>query len=208
MTRLSRMHRVLAARGIVAARVDVRGSGSSGGTATDEYSEDELRDGVDVIAWLAAQPWSNGRVGMFGSSYGGFNSLQVAMRRPPALKAICPMYFTDNRYTDDCHYKGGSMQMLFDVATYGLSMVSMNSLPPARPRRATTGRRSGRTTSRPSRGCSTGSSTRPTTTTGSMARCARTMARSGRDLSDRRLARRLHELQPADLSSTCDARRS
>ncbi|MBM4409262.1 MAG: CocE/NonD family hydrolase [Chloroflexi bacterium] len=131
LTRLTRMHRVLASRGIVAARVDVRGSGSSGGTATDEYSPQELADGSEVIAWLAAQPWSNGRVGMWGSSYGGFNSLQVAMCRPPALKAICPMYFTDNRYTDDCHYKGGSMQMMFDVGTYGLSMVAMNALPPS-----------------------------------------------------------------------------
>jgi hypothetical protein len=67
---------------------------------------------------------------MFGSSYGGFNSLQVAMHRPPALKAICPMYFTDNRYTDDCHYKGGTLQMLYDVATYGLSMVVQSAMPP------------------------------------------------------------------------------
>jgi uncharacterized protein len=120
----------LAARGFVAVRIDVRGSGSSGGTAADEYCPQELDDGVEAIAWLAAQPWSNGNVGMFGSSYGGFNSLQVAMKRPPALKAICPMYFTDNRYTDDCHYKGGSMQMMFDVGTYGLSMVAENALPP------------------------------------------------------------------------------
>jgi predicted acyl esterase len=67
---------------------------------------------------------------MFGTSYGGFNSLQVAMHRPPALKAICPMYFTDNRYTDDCHYKGGALQMLFDTGTYGLFMVVLNALPP------------------------------------------------------------------------------
>ena len=93
---------------------DVRGSGSSGGTAADEYALAAQDDAVEAIAWLAAQPWCNGNVGMFGSSYGGFNSLQVAMRRPPALKAICPMYFTDNRYTDDCHYKGGSLQMLYD----------------------------------------------------------------------------------------------
>ena len=52
------------------------------------------------------------------------------MHRPPALKAICPMYFTDNRYTDDCHYKGGALQMLYDVGTYGLSMVGRNLLPP------------------------------------------------------------------------------
>jgi len=128
----TRIHRSLAARGFIAVRIDVRGSGSSTGTAADEYCRQELDDGVDAIAWLADRPWSNGNVGMFGSSYGGFNSLQVAMKRPPALKAICPMYFTDNRYTDDCHYKGGSMQMMFDVGTYGLSMVAENALPPSR----------------------------------------------------------------------------
>jgi uncharacterized protein len=123
-------HRYLAERGIVAARIDVRGSGDSEGTAEDEYCPREQLDGVAAIAWLAEQPWSNGKVGMFGSSYGGFNSLQVAMHRPRALKAICPMYFTDRRYTDDCHYKGGAMQMLYDVGTYGLSMVGRNLLPP------------------------------------------------------------------------------
>ena len=126
-----RAQRYFAARGMVGARVDVRGTGSSAGIATDEYSEHELSDGEQVIGWFAAQPWCNGNVGMFGSSYGGFNSIQVAMRRPPALKAICPMYFTDNRYTDDCHYKGGSLQMLFDLASYGLSMVPSNALPPS-----------------------------------------------------------------------------
>jgi putative CocE/NonD family hydrolase len=125
-----RYHHYLAQRGFVGIRVDVRGTGGSTGTAVDEYSLQEHLDGVEAIAWMAAQPWCNGNVGMFGSSYGGFNSLQVAMHRPPALKAICPMYFTDNRYTDDCHYKGGSMQMLYDIGTYGLGMVVMNALPP------------------------------------------------------------------------------
>lgn len=125
-----RRHHYLARHGYAALRVDVRGTGSSEGTAEDEYVLQEQLDGVAVIAFLAEQPWCNGNVGMFGTSYGGFNSLQVAMHRPPALKAICPMYFTDNRYTDDCHYKGGTLQMLYDMATYGLSMVLSNALPP------------------------------------------------------------------------------
>lgn len=125
-----RRQRRLAQHGYVALRVDVRGSGSSQGVAEDEYVLQEQLDALEAIEWMARQPWSNGRVGMFGTSYGGFNSLQVAMHRPPALKAICPMYFTDNRYTDDCHYKGGAMQMLYDIATYGLSMVVSNALPP------------------------------------------------------------------------------
>ncbi|MDX1687349.1 MAG: CocE/NonD family hydrolase [Candidatus Promineifilaceae bacterium] len=125
-----RRHHYLARHGYAALRVDVRGTGSSQGVAEDEYTLQEQLDGVAAIAFLADRPWCNGNVGMFGTSYGGFNSLQVAMHRPPALKAICPMYFTDNRYTDDCHYKGGALQMLYDMATYGLSMVVENALPP------------------------------------------------------------------------------
>jgi uncharacterized protein len=125
-----RYHHYLARRGFAALRLDVRGTGGSEGVAEDEYSLREHLDGVAAIDWMSKQPWSNGNVGMFGSSYGGFNSLQVAMHRPPALKAICPMYFTDNRYTDDCHYKGGTLQMLYDMGTYGLSMVVQNALPP------------------------------------------------------------------------------
>ncbi|MGD9028746.1 MAG: CocE/NonD family hydrolase [Anaerolineae bacterium] len=125
-----RRQRYLAERGYVAVRLDVRGTGSSTGIAEDEYVLQEQLDAVEAIDWMAQQPWSTGSVGMFGTSYGGFNSLQVAMHRPPALKAICPMYFTDNRYTDDCHYKGGALQMLFDLARYGLWMVVYNALPP------------------------------------------------------------------------------
>ena len=51
--------------GLAVARVDLRGTGSSEGTATDEYPPQEQADLVDVIAWLAAQDWSNGRVGMY-----------------------------------------------------------------------------------------------------------------------------------------------
>ena len=60
-----------AARGYALCRVDVRGTGSSGGVALDEYTEDETRDGFDAVEWLAAQPWCTGAVGMWGISYGG-----------------------------------------------------------------------------------------------------------------------------------------
>ena len=52
----------------------------------------EQADLAEVIAWLAEQPWCSGAVGMFGTSYSGFNSLQMAAERPPALKAICAIY--------------------------------------------------------------------------------------------------------------------
>ena len=93
--------------GYAVARVDVRGTGSSDGLAVDEYPAQEQRDLCDVIAWLAEQPWCTGAVGMYGTSYSGFNSLQVACERPPALKAIIAIYATDDRYTDDVHYMGG-----------------------------------------------------------------------------------------------------
>jgi len=63
----------LADHGYVSVRLDIRGTGSSGGITTDEYSADERRDLVEVIDWLATQEWSSGSVGMFGTSYGGFN---------------------------------------------------------------------------------------------------------------------------------------
>src|SRR3954464_356326 len=75
-----------AERGYALCRVDVRGTGSSGGVALDEYTAAETEDGVEAVAWLAAQPWCDGNVGMWGISYGGFTAIQVAMRRPPALK--------------------------------------------------------------------------------------------------------------------------
>jgi len=101
-------HPWLAARGYACVRVDLRGSGESEGLLTDEYSQQEQDDALEVIAWLAAQPWCSGAVGMMGISWGGFNGLQVAARRPPALKAIVTLCSTDDRYADDVHYMGGA----------------------------------------------------------------------------------------------------
>jgi uncharacterized protein len=114
---------------LAVARVDLRGTGSSEGFATDEYPPEEQADLTDVIAWLAAQEWSNGRVGMYGTSYSGFNSIQLAMERPPALGAICAIYATDDRYTDDVHYAGGARRCI-DLVDYELYMAAMNVLPP------------------------------------------------------------------------------
>ena len=101
-------HPYLAAHGYACVRVDIRGSGESDGLLVDEYAPQEQDDALEVIAWLAAQPWCNGAVGMMGISWGGFNALQVAARRPPALKAIVSLCSTDDRYRDDVHYMGGA----------------------------------------------------------------------------------------------------
>lgn len=98
---------VFAAAGIAGVRVDIRGSGESDGVIDGEYTPLELANAAEVIAWIAAQPWSNGKVGMMGISWGGFNSLQVAALRPPALQAVISIASTVDRYNDDIHYKDG-----------------------------------------------------------------------------------------------------
>lgn len=99
---------VFAAAGIAGVRVDIRGSGDSEGVIDGEYTPRELSDAVEVIEWIAAQGWSNGGVGMMGISWGGFNCLQVAALKPPALKAVISIASTVDRYNDDIHYKNGA----------------------------------------------------------------------------------------------------
>jgi putative CocE/NonD family hydrolase len=101
----------LASRGIAYARLETRGSGDSTGVLDDEYLPSEQQDAVAAIAWLAAQAWCNGNIGMRGVSWGGFSCLQAAALQPPALKAIMPMCASDMRFTDDAHYVGGAFAL-------------------------------------------------------------------------------------------------
>ena len=119
----------LARRGYAFCRVDVRGTGSSGGVALDEYTAVETQDGYDAVEWLAAQPWCTGAVGMWGISYGGFTSIQVAKLRPPHLRAIVPVQATDDRYLTDIHYIGGCVTAS-ELSQYAVSQVAMNAMPP------------------------------------------------------------------------------
>ncbi len=112
-------HTYFARRGYVSARVDIRGFGASEGTPPDrEYSAQEQQDAEEVIAWLAHQPWSNGKVGMLGISWGGFNSIQMALRKPPALKAILAVAATEELFKEDVHYVDG----IFHVDEFELTM--------------------------------------------------------------------------------------
>jgi hypothetical protein len=122
------MHRYFAGHGYAGVRVDVRGTGESEGVLLDEYLEREIVDGLAVIAWLAAQPWCTGAVGMMGKSWGGFNALQVAARRPPALRAIITVCASDDRYADDAHYMGGCL--LNENLTWGTMLLATAALPP------------------------------------------------------------------------------
>ncbi len=127
-TRDEPMHGAFAAQGYAAIRVDLRGSGDSDGFLDDEYLAQEQDDALEVIAWIAAQPWCSGAVGMIGKSWGGFNALQVAARRPPALKAIITVCSTDDRFGDDIHYMGGCL--LNDNLWWGAIMLAFQGRPP------------------------------------------------------------------------------
>ncbi len=121
-------HPYFAGHGYASVRVDIRGSGDSEGVLVDEYTPQELDDGVAIIEWLATQPWCDGNVGMIGISWGGFNGLQIAALQPPALKAVVTVCSTDDRYADDVHYMGGCM--LVDNLSWASVMFAGNSCPP------------------------------------------------------------------------------
>ncbi|HLY58508.1 MAG TPA: CocE/NonD family hydrolase [Stellaceae bacterium] len=122
------MHPYTAGHGIAVCRVDLRGSGDSDGILEDEYLPREQWDACEIIAYLARQEWCNGAVGMTGISWGGFNSLQVAARRPPALKAIITLCSTDDRYADDVHYFGGCY--LTEDPMWSAFVLAMNAQAP------------------------------------------------------------------------------
>ncbi len=127
-SRDTQVHSYFAAHGYASIRVDLRGSGDSEGVLKDEYLQTELDDGVDILKWLEDQPWCNGKVGMIGISWGGFNGLQIAAMRPPQLKAVISLCSTDDRYADDVHYMGGCL--LNDNLSWASTMFAFNSLPP------------------------------------------------------------------------------
>ncbi len=122
------MHHYFAGHGYACVRVDLRGSGDSEGVLKDEYLQQELDDGIEVIRWLSKQAWCRGDVGMIGISWGGFNGLQIAALRPPALKAVVSVCSTDDRYADDVHHMGGCL--LGDNLSWASTMFAYNSLPP------------------------------------------------------------------------------
>jgi len=130
MTRVrdERMHRFFASHGYAGIRVDLRGSGDSDGVLADEYLQQELDDGVEVIEWIASRDWCTGAVGMIGKSWGGFNGLQIAALQPPALRAVISVCSTDDRYADDVHHMGGCL--LGDNLSWASVMFAYNSLPP------------------------------------------------------------------------------
>jgi putative CocE/NonD family hydrolase len=121
-------HAYFAGHGYACLRLDIRGSGDSDGIITDEYTKQEQRDGVEAIAWIAAQNWCDGGVAMIGLSWGGFNGLQIAALQPPELKTIITIGSTDDRYATDVHWVGGCLSK--DNFDWSSTMMANNDLPP------------------------------------------------------------------------------
>ena len=122
-------HPYWAGHGYAGVRVDMRGTGNSDGLLLESICPRSSPTPSEVIAWLAAQPWCTGSVGMYGKSWGGFNALQVAAHRPPALKAVISAYFTDDRYADDVHYMGGCL-LAHEALSWASYMLRIGALPP------------------------------------------------------------------------------
>ncbi len=124
----ARNHPYFAAHGFVCLRVDMRGSGDSEGDMPDMYSDDELKDARTIINWIAEQTWCSGRVGMFGTSWGGTASLQAAVNAPVALKAVIANCATADRFEDDIHWMGGGL--LTDGFEWGATLPAILAAPP------------------------------------------------------------------------------
>lgn len=86
--------------------VDVRGSGASFGSRPYPWSRDEIMDGGEIVDWIVAQPWSNGKVGGIGTSYVGATAELLAVSNNPAVKAVIPRFSQFDVYTDNS-FPGG-----------------------------------------------------------------------------------------------------
>ena len=92
---------------------DTRGRYTSGG---EFYPfRDDISDGYDTVEWAASQPWSSGRVGMYGASYVGATQWLAALARPPHLAAIVPNVTASN-YHEGWTYQGGAFELGFNVS--------------------------------------------------------------------------------------------
>lgn len=121
-------HPYFAGHGYASIRIDIRGTGNSDGILPDEYLQQEHDDALEVFDWICKQSWSTGDIGMIGKSWGGFNGLQIAARKHPALKTIITLCAADDRYSDDVHYRGGNL-LASDMLWWASTMFAYSARP-------------------------------------------------------------------------------
>ena len=143
-------------------------------------------DGYDAVEWAARQPWSNGRVGMIGVSFGGITQLVTAGQQPPHLGAIAASSATSDLYRDVA-YPGGILEYDFTFAWTGIQRkAGPRRWRPSRPRRVTRPASSITPSTRPSTTRSTSFRSWSSTT-----RTPQTRTNCGRNASPRTRSRTL-----------------
>jgi putative CocE/NonD family hydrolase len=105
----------IVSRGYIHVIGDARGTGHSEGEYAGFWTQQEGKDGADIVEWIAKQPWCDGNVGMIGYSYYGGMQLKVAIQQPPHLKAIICSHLSYDFYRDQV-YNGGVLNLFM----YGL----------------------------------------------------------------------------------------
>ena len=92
--------------------VDVRGTGASFGSCPHPWDLDSIVDAGEIVDWIVAQPWCDGKVGGHGISYVGTTAELLAVPNHPAVKAIIPMFNHPDAYTDIA-FPGGVLNQRF-----------------------------------------------------------------------------------------------
>lgn len=117
----------LVEHGYVQVIADVRGTGSSEGT-WDSFGPREQRDGYDLAEWTRRQRWSDGRIGLHGTSYGAINQFLTSEQDPPGVRAAFPIVPMSDAYRD-VTFAGGETNTAFIPLWLGL-VTSLGVLPP------------------------------------------------------------------------------
>jgi hypothetical protein len=115
------LDRYFAERGYVTVLAEQRGTGSSTGVMADYFDAISYRDGYDVVEWAAAQPWSTGKVGMWGISFGAINATRVAALKPAHLAAIAVNSSYANFYGD--HWFPGGVRSNHPYVWHGAANI-------------------------------------------------------------------------------------
>lgn len=119
------IHGFLAEAGFCGVRVDMRGTGDSEGIDDPHQT---YADTVEVLAWMKAQPWCDGHMGMIGLSWGGINALMAAEQRPPGLEAVVATAFSHDRYNVGMARKNGVI--LNENLAWAAACTGFTSRPP------------------------------------------------------------------------------
>lgn len=98
--------KIFTSHGYALVHVDVRGTGASFGVYPHPWSEEEFEDAREVVDWIIQQPWSNGKVGSFGVSYGGTTAERLALLDHPAVKVTIPKFNHPDAFQDISHPGG------------------------------------------------------------------------------------------------------